>query len=298
VMPAARPSAVRSRSSTSACSTTRTTGEARTGRHERPLHLRAGRVPAGVHDAVAVVAALAGQRQLARRVAVEGGAERDELAQPRRALGAQHPHGVDVAQPDPGDERVLQVLLGAVLGRQGSATPPWAQRVEPSSTSTLVTSRTLPERAACSADRQPGDPGPDDDHVRGGGPAGLGREQARGGDHPASGGAGAGRGSTRRSSPREGYRTCRPSLPVPDVRVQRLCAGSPVPDTGRVDRAPAGPGDRPVARGGRARAVRPRRLLRARDPGTPLPHVGDGDPGVRRGRARARRARRRGARPP
>jgi hypothetical protein len=39
--------------------------------HQRPLHLGAGRVAARVHDAVAVVAALAGQRQLTRRVAVE-----------------------------------------------------------------------------------------------------------------------------------------------------------------------------------------------------------------------------------
>ena len=43
-----------------------------------------GGVAAGVGDAVAVVAALAGQRDLAAGVAVELGAERDQLAHPRR----------------------------------------------------------------------------------------------------------------------------------------------------------------------------------------------------------------------
>ena len=51
---------------------------------ERALHLRAGRVAAGVHDPVAGVAALAGQRERAGAVAVEGRAQLDELAQPAR----------------------------------------------------------------------------------------------------------------------------------------------------------------------------------------------------------------------
>ena len=104
--PAARPSAVRSRSSTSACSTSRTSSAGPHGRDERALHLGAGGVTAGVHDPVAVMPALARQRQTAGGIAVERRAERDQLAQARRALGAQHPHGVDVAQPDAGDERV------------------------------------------------------------------------------------------------------------------------------------------------------------------------------------------------
>ncbi len=82
---------------------------------QRALHLGPGRVAAGVHDPVAVVTALPGQRQLAGGVAVEGRTERHELAQPRRALLAEHAHGGDVAQPDAGDEGVAQVLLGAVV---------------------------------------------------------------------------------------------------------------------------------------------------------------------------------------
>ena len=47
---------------------------------QRPLHLGAGRVAARVHDPVGVVAALPGQHQRAVRVAVERGAEADQLA--------------------------------------------------------------------------------------------------------------------------------------------------------------------------------------------------------------------------
>ena len=55
----------RSRSSTSACSMTSTPGRVEHARDEGPLDLGAGRVAAGVGDAVAVVAALAGQRHAA-----------------------------------------------------------------------------------------------------------------------------------------------------------------------------------------------------------------------------------------
>ena len=56
---------------------------------QRPLDLGAGGVAAGVRDPVAVVAALAGQRQLAVGVVVEVGAERDQLADGVGALGHQ-----------------------------------------------------------------------------------------------------------------------------------------------------------------------------------------------------------------
>ena len=81
---------------------------------EGALDLGAGRVAAGVGDPVAVVAALAGQRQLAVGVVVELGAERDQLADRLRALGHQDAYGVDVAGARAGHEGVVLVLLGGV----------------------------------------------------------------------------------------------------------------------------------------------------------------------------------------
>ena len=88
------------------------------GRDQGPLDLGAGRVAARVRDPVAVVAALAGQRELAVGVVVELGAERDQLAHGVGPLGHQDPHRVGVADPGAGDERVALVLLGGVLRAQ------------------------------------------------------------------------------------------------------------------------------------------------------------------------------------
>ncbi len=82
------------------------------------LDLRAGRVATGVRDAVAVVPALAGQRELAVGVVVEDGAERDQLAYGFGALLDQDPDGLEVAPPGPGDEGVDLVLRGRVLGTE------------------------------------------------------------------------------------------------------------------------------------------------------------------------------------
>ena len=81
---------------------------------QRPLDLGAGGVAAGVRDPVAVVAALAGQRQLAVGAVVEVGAERDQLVDRLGALADQHPYGVEVAGAGAGDEGVDLVLLGGV----------------------------------------------------------------------------------------------------------------------------------------------------------------------------------------
>ena len=81
---------------------------------QRALDLGAGGVAAGVRDPVAVVAALAGQRQLAVGVVVEVGAERDQLAHGLRALGDQDPHGLEVAGARAGDQGVELVLVGGV----------------------------------------------------------------------------------------------------------------------------------------------------------------------------------------
>ncbi len=84
------------------------------GGHQRPLHLDAGRRPAGVHDPGVGVAALARQQQVAGGVAVEDGAEADQLVDPGRALVDEHPHRVLVAHPDAGGQRVGQVEVGRV----------------------------------------------------------------------------------------------------------------------------------------------------------------------------------------
>ncbi len=53
--------------------------------------------------------------QVAVAVAVEHRAERDELVDPCRALVDEHAHGVDVAQPGAGAERVGEVEVGGVV---------------------------------------------------------------------------------------------------------------------------------------------------------------------------------------
>ena len=172
----------RSRSSTSACSTSRIHGSRRDRLVQGPLHLGAGGVAAGVHDPVGVVAALAGQHQRAVRVAVELGAPADQLADPGRALARPAPDRGRVAQPDPGDQGVARrARPGVSSGSSTAAMPPCAHRVEPSSMLTLVTTVTCrPASRRCSAAGQPGDAGADHDHVGGLRPAGLGRGQVPG----------------------------------------------------------------------------------------------------------------------
>ncbi len=98
-----------------------------------PEDLRAGGVPARVGDAVAQMAALAGQLQLAVPVAVEAGAQLDEAAHRLRALGDQDAHGGLVAQAHAGDQGVLQVQLGRVFRVEGGGSSrrtarPWSPR--------------------------------------------------------------------------------------------------------------------------------------------------------------------------
>jgi hypothetical protein len=93
------------------------------GGDERALDLGAGGVAAGVRDPVAQVAALAGQRELARVGLVEHRAERDQLVHRGGALGDEHPHRRLVAQAGAGDEGVAQVLLGGVAGAEGGGDP-------------------------------------------------------------------------------------------------------------------------------------------------------------------------------
>ena len=84
------------------------------GIDERPLDLGAGGRAAGVDDPRQRVAALAGQLERAVGVAVEDGAEGDQLVDAGRALVDEHPHGVDVAEPGAGGQGVGQVEVGGV----------------------------------------------------------------------------------------------------------------------------------------------------------------------------------------
>ena len=93
-------------------------GRRRDGRDQRALDLGAGGVAARVGDPVAVVAALAGQRDHAVGVVVEVRAERDQLADGLRTLVDQDAYGVRVADAGARDERVELVLLGGVAGAE------------------------------------------------------------------------------------------------------------------------------------------------------------------------------------
>ena len=88
-------------------------GRALDRRDQRALDLGARGVAAGVRDPVAVVAALAGQRELAV-VVVELGAEGDQLAYGVGSLGHEDADGLDVTRSGAGDQGVGQVLLGGV----------------------------------------------------------------------------------------------------------------------------------------------------------------------------------------
>ncbi len=85
------------------------------GVDQGPLDLGARRRAAGVHDAGPRVAALAGQGERARGLAVEHRTERDELVHPGGALVDEDAHRLVVAQAGAGAQRVGQVQVGRVL---------------------------------------------------------------------------------------------------------------------------------------------------------------------------------------
>src|SRR5690606_30411578 len=76
----------------------------------------------GVDDPGDGVAAFAGQVQVSSFVAVELRSEADQLLDPTRPLVDQHAHGVEVAEPGSGGQRVGQVqvdLFGVAAQRGG-----------------------------------------------------------------------------------------------------------------------------------------------------------------------------------
>lgn len=142
-----------------------------------PLHLRAGRVAARVDDAVAVVAALAGELELAVDVAVELRAVAHQPLQRVGALGDQDAHGLLVAQADPGDERVPQVLVGGVLGVEDggdAALRPPGRSGRQHILGDHEHPRPWVEFDVAQRHGEAGDPRPDHDRVGFDGPAGCG----------------------------------------------------------------------------------------------------------------------------
>lgn len=148
------------------------------GLDEGPGDLGAGRVAARVGDTAAVVAALAGQLQVALFGLVEVGAGLDETAYGVGALGDEGADGVLVAEADPRHQGVGEVLLGGVALSQGrgyAALGPAGGAVVEAG----LGDDDGPQTGGVAAQRggESGDPGADDHDVGGDGPAGRGRVQ-------------------------------------------------------------------------------------------------------------------------
>ena len=150
---------------------------------ERPLDLGAGGVAAGVRDAVAVVTALAGQRQLA----VERRGRSARPSGPARAP----PPGPRARAPAPPPRRTRRRRRRSCRRSAGRASrsapsaaamPPCAQRVDPAASTSLVTSSTRSDDCRGDVQRggQPGDARADDDDV------GVDRPARLGGGQPAA----------------------------------------------------------------------------------------------------------------
>jgi hypothetical protein len=91
---------------------------------QRALHLGAGRVAAGVHDPVAVVAALPGQRQAAVRVGVEHRAALDQLAQPAGPSSTSTRTAASSQSPTPAASVSARCSAGESAGSSAAAIPP------------------------------------------------------------------------------------------------------------------------------------------------------------------------------
>ena len=130
-------------------------------------------------DAVAQVAALAGQRDVAALVGVEARAERDEAAYGIGSLGHERVHGCGVAQTRPGDEGVDLVLGGRVVGRERSGDA----ALRPAGGALVDLGLGHDQHAVAGGagvqrGGEPGDAGAHDDDVDLEGPAGGGRGEA------------------------------------------------------------------------------------------------------------------------
>ncbi|GAA3298714.1 hypothetical protein GCM10020295_35020 [Streptomyces cinereospinus] len=158
------------------------------GLDQRPGDLGPRRVAAGVGDAAAVVAALAGQRQPALGGLVEVGAGLDQPADGAGTLRDEDPYRFHVAQAGSGDQGVVQVLLGAVALAQGRRDA----ALRPAGGAVVQARLGDDDRAhagglAAQRGGETGDAGADDHHVGGDGPArGGGVQSYAGAGHEAA----------------------------------------------------------------------------------------------------------------
>ncbi len=149
------------------------------GLHERPGDLRARRVAARVRDPAPVVAALAGEVDVALVVGVEVGAGGDQPPYRVGALGDEDPYGLLVTQPRAGHQGVPEVLFGRVAlperGGDAALCPAGGAVVQ---AGLGDDDGRQASGLAAQGSGQAGHPGADDDHVRGDGPPGSGCVQS------------------------------------------------------------------------------------------------------------------------
>lgn len=144
--------------------------------------------PAGVRDAAPQVAAFAGEREVALPVAVEVGAERDQLAYRVGPLGDQHAYGLGVADADPRGEGVGEVALRRVAGVQRRGDPALRPARGPVIEERLGDEKDLPRRTGAQGGHETGDPGPDHNDVGVGRPTGRRSGEASREHEPSRGG--------------------------------------------------------------------------------------------------------------
>ncbi len=147
--------------------------------HQCAGDLRAGRVTAGVGDAAAVVAALAGEFQAAFLRLVEVRARRDEPSYRVGALGDEDADRLLVAQARARDQGVVEVLFRGVAlaeGRGDAALGPAGGAVVEAGLGDH--DRLQAHGIAAQGGGEAGDTGADDHDVRGDGPPGRGRVQS------------------------------------------------------------------------------------------------------------------------
>ena len=152
-------------------------GRAVGGGDERPLHLGTGGGTAGVHDARPGVAALAGQRQQARGLAVELDPEGDQLVDAPGPSSTRTRTASSSHSPAPAasvSARCRSVESSSAPST--AATPPWAQRVADWDSAPLVNTPSDSDGDGPAGTGQPhrgrqaGDATPEDQDVEGSGP--------------------------------------------------------------------------------------------------------------------------------
>jgi hypothetical protein len=151
------------------------------GRHERSGNLSARRIATGMGDAIAVMTALARQRDRTRGVQIEMRSQADEIAHALGTLGDQGCDGIDIAEPSARDEGVVAMLLGGVVVSKCRSNPPLGPACRALLDSTLGDEEDRPAGAPrMKSHHEPRNTRAHDDDVGSGGPT---RRRGEEGDH-------------------------------------------------------------------------------------------------------------------